>query len=48
MQRTAMSSPVFLERSGLPVAGIFLLLELYPAWRYRAAFRTLCVAKFAS
>jgi hypothetical protein len=34
-----------LERSGLPMAGVFLLLELFLAWRYRAAFRPLFVAK---
>ena len=36
---------VFLERSGLPMAGVFLALELYLAWYYRAAFRPLFVAK---
>lgn len=30
---------VFLEHSGLPMAGIFLLLEIYLAWTYRNAFR---------
>lgn len=37
---------VFLERSGLPMAAVFLALELYLAWHYRAAFRPLFVAKF--
>ena len=37
-----------LERSGLPMVGVFLLLELYLAWHYRAAFRPLFVAKFRS
>jgi hypothetical protein len=32
---------VFLEHTGLPMAGIFLLLELYLAWSYRGAFRTM-------
>lgn len=30
---------VFLEHTGLPMAAIFLLLELYLAWAYRNAFR---------
>jgi hypothetical protein len=29
---------IFLEPSGLPIAAIFLLLELYLAWVYRRAF----------
>lgn len=37
---------IFLERSGLPMAGVFLLLELFLAWHYRAAFRPLLTAKF--
>jgi hypothetical protein len=36
---------VFLERSGLPMAGVFLALELYLAWVYRAAYRPLLTAK---
>jgi uncharacterized membrane protein YphA (DoxX/SURF4 family) len=36
---------VFLERSGLPVAGVFLAFELYLAWAYRAAFRPMLAAK---
>ena len=32
---------VFLERSGLPMAAVFLVLELFLAWCYRAAFRPL-------
>ena len=35
----AMAFHVFLERSGLPFASIFLALELYLAWSYRNAFR---------
>lgn len=38
---------VFLERSGLPMACVFLALELYLAWYYRAAFRSLFVTKAA-
>lgn len=34
---------VFLERSGLPMALLFLAFELYLAWVYRASFRTLFV-----
>jgi len=36
---------VFLEPSGLPVAGTFLVLELYLAWVYRAAFRPMLAAR---
>jgi hypothetical protein len=36
---------VFLERTGLPMAGVFLLLELYLAWAYRSAFRPMLAAK---
>jgi hypothetical protein len=36
---------VFLERSGLVIAGVFLALELYLAWVYRAAYRPLLTAK---
>ena len=31
----------FLERSGLPMAMVLLLFELYLAWKYRSAFRGL-------
>lgn len=34
---------LFLERSGLPMALVFLAFELYLAWVYRASFRTLFV-----
>ena len=37
---------VFLERSGLVMSLIFLALELYLAWHYRAAFKPLLTAKF--
>jgi len=36
---------VFLERSGLPMAGVFLVLELYLAWAYRHAFRPMLAAR---
>jgi len=36
---------VFLEHSGLPMALIFLAMELYLAWVYRAAYRPLFVAR---
>ncbi len=29
----------FLEHSGLPMAAVFLILEVYLAWAYRAAYR---------
>ena len=37
---------IFLERSGLPMACVFLALELYLAWAYRAAWRPLFTARF--
>jgi hypothetical protein len=36
---------VFLEPSGRMVAGIFLALELYLAWAYRAAYRPMLAAR---
>ncbi len=36
---------VFLEPSGLPVALVFLALNLYLAWVYRAAYRPLLTAR---
>lgn len=36
---------VFLEHSGLPMAIVFLALELYLVWVYRAAYRPLFVAR---
>ncbi len=38
---------VFLERGGLPMASVFLLLELYLAWAYRGAFCPMLAAKVA-
>jgi hypothetical protein len=34
-----------LERSGLPMAAIFLGLELYLAWCYRGSYRSMLVAR---
>jgi hypothetical protein len=34
-----------LERSGLPMAGVFLALELYLAWAYRRAYRAMLAAR---
>jgi hypothetical protein len=36
---------LFLEHSGLPMAAVFLALELYLAWAYRAAFRPMLAAR---
>jgi len=36
---------VFLEPSGLIMAGIFMALELYLAWAYRAAYRSMLAAR---
>jgi uncharacterized membrane protein YphA (DoxX/SURF4 family) len=36
---------VFLERSGLPMALVFLAFELYLAWAYRNAFRPMLAAR---
>lgn len=36
---------VFLERTGLPMACVFLAFELYLAWVYRAAFRPMLAAR---
>jgi putative oxidoreductase len=36
---------LFLERSGLPMALVFLALELYLAWVYRAAFRPMLASR---
>ncbi len=38
---------VFLEPSGLKMAGVFMFLNLALAWAYRAAYRPLLTAKFA-
>jgi hypothetical protein len=38
---------IFLERSGLAMAGVFLAAELYLAWVYRDAYRPLFVARAA-
>ena len=36
---------VFLEPSGLPIAAVFLALELYLAWTYRSAYRSMLVGR---
>jgi uncharacterized membrane protein YphA (DoxX/SURF4 family) len=36
---------VFLEPSGLPIAFVFLVLELYLAWKYRNAYRPMLKAR---
>jgi len=36
---------VYLEHSGLPMALVFLALELYLAWSYRSAFRSMLSAR---
>ncbi len=41
----AMAFHIFLEHTGLPIAGVFLLLELYLAWGYRKAYGSMLVAK---
>ena len=38
---------VFLERGGLPIASVFLALELYLAWAYRHAYAPLLTARSA-
>jgi hypothetical protein len=38
---------VFLERSGLPMAAIFLALELYLAWAYRNAYGSMLAMRAA-
>lgn len=41
----SMAFHIFLEPSGLPPASVFLALELFLAWSYRAAFRPLLTAR---
>jgi len=36
---------VFLERTGLPMSIVFLALELYLAWSYRSAYRSMLTAR---
>lgn len=36
---------IFLEHSGLPMAVVFLALELYLAWKYRRAFAPMLAAR---
>ena len=41
----AMAFHTFLLREGLPIAGVFLLLELYLAYQYRTYFSSVLTAK---
>ena len=41
----AMGFHIFLEHTGLPIAAVFLLLELYLAWQYRRYFESVLTAK---
>jgi len=36
---------IFLEHTGLPIAAIFLALELYLAWQYRKSYAGVLAAK---
>ena len=36
---------IFLEHSGLPMSVVFLALELYLAWSYRSAYRSMLAAR---
>ncbi len=38
---------LFLEHSGIPMAAIFLALELYLAWVYRSTYRSMLAMRFA-
>jgi len=35
----SMAFHIFLEHTGLPIASVFLALELYLAWQYRKSYR---------
>lgn len=35
----------FLEHSGLPMSAVFLALELFLAWSYRSAYRTMLASR---
>jgi uncharacterized membrane protein YphA (DoxX/SURF4 family) len=41
----AMAFHIFLLREGLPIAAVFLLLELYLAWQYRKFFGSVLTVK---
>jgi hypothetical protein len=41
----SMGFHLYLERSGLPMASVFFIAELYLAWHYRKAFAPMLVAK---
>jgi hypothetical protein len=36
---------IFLEHSGLPMSAVFLALELYLAWSYRSAYRSMLASR---
>jgi hypothetical protein len=39
---------LFLERTGLPMAAVFLVLELFLAWSYRSAYRPMLTARVSA
>jgi uncharacterized membrane protein YphA (DoxX/SURF4 family) len=39
---------VFLEPSGLPIAAVFLILEVYLAWVYRDAYRAMLAMRHSA
>ena len=41
----AMAFHIFLLREGLPIAAVFLLLELYLAWQYRESYAMVLKAR---
>ena len=41
----AMLFHIFLEHTGLPIAAIFLFLELYLAWQYRQSYVAMLTAR---
>jgi uncharacterized membrane protein YphA (DoxX/SURF4 family) len=44
----SMGFHIFLEHTGLPIAAVFLLLELYLAWQYRKFFASVLTLKAAA
>lgn len=43
----ALAFHLVLEHGGLPIVAVFVLVELYLAWCYRAAFRPMLAARVA-
>ncbi len=41
----AMAFHLCLERTGLPIAAVFMALELYLAWKYRRAFQGMLASR---